>query len=321
MLLMHAAGALFALWLLSRSLCVLMQCPDEVHFKKGIMRARAVFGRTTPHAHLARARRGWSCWRSTHTSLGVTEHGDDHTIVLLESALALQRWGTCTSVLELGCGNGARSLQLAVRDAGGDYIAVDADADNVQSARSQRGRVHFMHGSPCAVLSACAPEELHAVFAVDALGSGLPLDALDRLFSAAQSALLDSGRLVLVDWFRAPDMRQVAPSVRHATLLSAAEKTALVRPARHELQVLARRHGLHLVQQKSLTRAAIPACWRAWQRVHFLLHFAPVLRALCWLHPPLKHACRAAVARLATAHAVRGGGLTYNLLVFECLHQ
>ena len=321
MLLMHAAGVLLALWLLSRSLCVLMQCPDEVHFKQGIMRVRAVFGSATVHAHqpLVGERLAWSFWRSTHASLGVTEHGDDYTIVLLESVLALQRWGTCTNVLELGCGNGACSLRLAARARAGDYTAVDVDADNVQSARSQRGRVHFIHGDPCAVLSACAPGELHAVFAVDALGSGLPLDALDRLFAAAQSALHGSGRLVLIDWFRAPDMRQVAASVRHATLLSAAEMTALVRPARHELQVLARRHGLNLVQQKSLTRAAIPACWRAWQRVHFLLHFTPVLRALCWLYPPLHHACRAAVARLATAHAVRGGGLTYNLLVFECM--
>lgn len=313
----HSAGALLAaLGIASLYLQALIASPDESNFNRDMAQTLAIATACPRPACLARS---WRRGAGVHTPLRVCGHGEDETVRILARTLRAARWGAQARVLELGSRRGHLLSELARRAGEGQYAGVDCNTADVQLASRHYPSVCVQCVDPVAALAAYPAGSLHAVFAVEAMGGTLRGVALPVLYSAVRAALHPRGRLVLQDWFRSSQCARAHRSVQYATALVGActRDFELLTPC--QVQLIAGQHGLALVSSRALTTAVIPSCWSAWRLVHFALAFTPLLQALCWLFPPLCGATRKFPVCIATAHAVRGGGLAYYQLVFEPL--
>jgi SAM-dependent methyltransferase len=119
----------------------------------------------------------------------------DSTCALLDRV----RLAPGRSVLDLGCGGGDVSRELARRvGAGGRVVGIDADEEQLRIARVEAGeaalkQIEFRHGDAAAIVQPAAFDMVYARFLLSHLAQPL------RVIEAARAQLKPGGVIVLED--------------------------------------------------------------------------------------------------------------------------
>ena len=224
--------------------------------------------------------------------------------------------GSAASVLEVGCGRGFCTLNLAELFPDAKFLGVDAVDRHVEVARKAAADAGIKNAEFREQDMLSEPNGKYGViFGVESLCYMDTPKKRMRFMQNAAEMLESWGCVVIVDGFRSASFDTKSAELQVATCL--AERGFRIKrlASKDDWIIAARSAGLRLVRDLDLTEEAIPFWTKGWRVARTVLQAFPYFARWLVAHRPETAANLLAVA--TTAFALRGGAAEYGVLVFK----
>lgn len=237
--------------------------------------------------------------------------------------------------LEVGFGKGSNTIYLASLFPDAQFVGLDlvdahaAYATDYAAAAGVAGNTAFVVGDAAAppealrapAAAADATARFDAMFGIESFCHMDDPAKLAAFLDYAATALRPSGRLIVVDGFRADDDAAQEADVREAMNLAESGFRITRMPSRATWKALAAAHGgFNVVAETDLTQQALAFWRRGWRVAHLLLRLSPIaatLRAYFASSPQRRETGANFASVLMTAYAMALGSANYGVLVFQ----
>ena len=218
-------------------------------------------------------------------------------------------------VLELGCGRGFHSLNLAGSFPEADFLGVDSVSVFVEEAMQEAAVYKNVRFQVHNILSDSLEGKFSVIFSVESLCYMDTTKKRIRFMQKITGALEKWGCLVIVDGFRSASFDTKSVELQVVTCLAERGLGIKRAPSKDDWIEAARGVGFRLVRNVDLTEEAIPFWNQGWRVARSVFRAFPYFAR--WLVSATPQTAANLLVGATAAFTLRGGAVEYGVLVFR----
>ena len=219
-------------------------------------------------------------------------------------------------VLELGCGQGFYSLNLAGCFPESEFLGVDTVSGHVEMANQEAAAYKNVRFQVHSTLSdSLVSHKFSVVFSVESLCYMDTTKKRVRFMQKVADALEKWGCLVIVDGFRSASFDTKSVELQVVTCLAERGLGIKRSPSKDDWIEAARGVKLRLVRDVDLTDEAIPFWNQGWRVARSVFRAFPYFAR--WLVSAKPETAANLLVAATAAFSLRGGAVEYGVLVFR----
>ena len=251
-----------------------------------------------------------------HTNLGFGEYD-----VQIESIQNYCSSMKAKRVLEVGCGKGHCTLQLASKLSDVSFQGIDAVEKHVCVARKKAdSKCTFVHAN---ILSADASldSKFNLVFGIESL-CHMDSPTKTNAFMKCASQLMEGpgSRLIIIDGFRMSTFEALDSTQQQMMHLAESGFRIKAMPSKAQWIACANMHGFELERDEDWTMDALPF-WRISRRIAHVLLWIPCLCRFLQAFEWTRESVSNIISGATVAGALECGAAEYGILVFRMLYN